>query len=260
MKSYEKLKAIYEDNLSVDLLGEDLNTCVLENDANHIEAYMDHMNFDFLGVEEKGNVVGYIRREELANGKIKNYMRSFLAGDLISDSTPLIDLLEIFHQRDYIFVLEKNRVSKIVTLADLHKQPIRMLVFSFVSLLEMYLTELIEETYPDETWVEKLGVNRVLKAEAMMQQLQQKNEALTLLNSTQLVDKGEIVRNSPELLKQLGFMSKNKCKDFFKKVEYLRNNTAHAQKEIFYDNHELIQIMLELKRVLDSSVFTSEEE
>jgi hypothetical protein len=95
----------------------------------------------------------------------------------------------------------------------------------------------------------------VEKATDMLGQLQQKNEALTLLNSTQLGDKGEVIRNTPDLINSLGFPSKNKCKEFFKNVEYLRNNTAHAQEEIYHSNEELIQIMLELKRVLDTDSY-----
>lgn len=48
----------------------------------------------------------------------------------------MIDLLEIF-SIVIMSLLEANKVKKIVVFADLHKQPIRMLAFSFVPLLEM---------------------------------------------------------------------------------------------------------------------------
>src|SRR5699024_10469729 len=125
-----------------------------------------------------------------------------------------------------------------------------MLTFSLVSLLEMYLTTVIKEIYPNESWKKKLKKNRLEKAQEMLDRRLEKNIALTLLDSTQLCDKGEIIKNTPELIEQLDLKSKNKCTNFFKELEDLRNNTAHSQQVLYHDDKELIRIMLKTKDVL----------
>lgn len=250
-KGYEKLRVIYEKNLSVDLLAEDLYKCKLHDSSTAIKQEMVEKDFDIYGVEDNGKVIGYVLREKLTVGKIEDHYQPFHSEDLVSDSTSLIELLEIFRNKSYLFILERNKVSKIVTFADLQKQPIRMLAFSLISLLEMLLISLIREEYPDETWKEKLSEERLHKAKEMLSVRIEKNEALTLLDNTQLGDKGTIVVKTDKLRKQLGFESKSKGKEFFKNIETLRNNTAHAQEEIYHNSVEFIDIILELDRVLD---------
>ncbi|MGJ7913044.1 hypothetical protein [Neobacillus sp. LXY-1] len=254
IKGYEKLKVIYEKNLNVDLLSEELYTCQPDNHALKIKNEMHQRDFDVYGVEIKGKIAGFILRDELFEGTVEDFYRPFHSEDLISDSTSLIELLEILRDRKYIFILEKNKVSKIVTIADLHKQPIRMLVFSLISLLEMLLISLIKDVFPDDSWKEHLSDERLVKATEMLQKRMEKNEGLSLLDNIQLGDKGTIIRKTPKLMSQLGFESNSKCREFFKHLEVLRNNTAHAQEEIYHDYQELIDIILQIDRVLDFHV------
>ncbi len=256
-KGFEKLRYIFENNLNVGLLSEEIITCSLDDDAYSVRTEMKRQDFDIYGVKDKDRTVGYVKKDELSSGKIKEFVRKFSSEDLISDSTSLVELLDIFQNREYIFILETNKVSKIVTIADLHKQPIRMLAFSLISLLEMYLTSVIREVYPDDSWKDKLKEDRLKKALEILNMRLVKNEALTLLDSTQLSDKGVIVQNTPELLEQLGFLSKNRCKEFFKNLEDLRNNTAHSQEIIYHDNKELIKIMLQIKNILETNTVSN---
>lgn len=250
IEDYEKLRHIFENNLNVGLLSEEIFGCLLTDDSNNVKKKMDKLDFDVFGVENMGEIVGYVKKSELHEESIKDFYREFSSKDLISDSTSLLELLDILQDRDFIFVLKTNEVSKIVTISDLHKQPIRMLTFSLISLLEMYLTTIIKETYPNESWKDKLKENRLKKAQEMLDKRLEKNIALTLLESTQLCDKGEIIKNTPKLIEKLDLKSKNKCANFFKELENLRNNTAHSQQVLYHDDKELIRIMLKTKEVL----------
>lgn len=251
-RGYKKIKHIFENNMNVDLIAEPLSTCSINDDALQVKSKLKTKDFDIFGVEKGGIIAGYVKQSGLSEGKVKDFYIPFSSDNLISDSTSLIELLDLFQYRDYMFILEKNQVNKIVTIADLHKHPIRMLAFSLISLLEMYLTYVISDHYPDSEWKDQLGDTRVKNAEYILNLRLERNEALTLLDSTQLSDKGEIVRNTPALLEQLGFESKNKCAAFFREIEFLRNNTAHSQEVIYHDDRELIRIMLQLSEVLDS--------
>ncbi|WP_157967895.1 hypothetical protein [Paraliobacillus sp. X-1268] len=180
-------------------------------------------------------------------------------GDLISDSTSLTEVLNIIQKKDCVFVLEKDRVTKLVTVADLHKQPIRMLAFSLISILEMSLIELIKGEYQNDDWKDLLSELRVNLANKLFKDRRNKNEALSLIDSIQICDKGTIIEKSDYLRDKLGFSSKQVCKIFFKKVEKLRNNIAHSQEQISLDHKELIEIVLQVKEVLNITLSNSIE-
>lgn len=254
--NFDSLQLIFEKTLNVSLLSEYINTCKVEEDAKKVFEEMQKKDFDVYGVEDRtGKIIGYIEKQDIMNiekGIVKNYYKKFDSEDLLSDSTSLLTLLEVLREKNRLFVLENNSVEKIVTIADLQKQPMRMLIFSFISLLEMQLTSVIKETFPNNAWTELLPENRLEEADNLYKDRLSKNEALSLLDSTQLCDKGTIIKKSETLRKSLGFQSNKKCYRFFKKLEKLRNNTAHSQENIYDDNHELIEMILKIKNMLES--------
>jgi hypothetical protein len=255
IKSYRKLRNIYENNLTVELLSENIKTCEINEDALIVKEEMANNDFDIYGVKRDEKIVGFVIREDITReGTINEFVKWFSSEELISDSTSLIELLDILQEREFIFILEKNRVSRIVTVADLQKHPIRMLTFSLISLLEMYLIEVIKEFYPYDSWTDKLTESRLNKAKELLAERLEKNEALTWLDNLQLGDKGTIIRKTPEIVEKLGFESNIQCKKFFKNIEELRNNTAHSQEKIYHDYKEFIHILLQIQTVLSTSL------
>lgn len=229
VSSYKNLRSLYEQNITVNSISETMDTCNLNDEAEIIKRMMDAKDYDILGVEENGIVIGYVVRNELKEGICKKYYRSFSPTELVSESTPLIDTLFIFKETERIFVLEGNRVTKVVTLADLQKPPIRMLLFGLISLLEMHLYRIIKDYFPDDTWKEHLSTNRIKFAEELFSVRKSRNEAIQLSDCLQICDKRDIVLNESPLRELLGIESKSKGKYFFNKLESLRNNLAHSQ-------------------------------
>ncbi|MDE5414194.1 hypothetical protein [Alkalihalobacterium chitinilyticum] len=249
-KSLETLREIYSDNLSVPLIAEELFACPLDGDALEVKQNMEEADFDYYGVENNGKIIGYIVRSELKDGLISNYVHPFEMEDLISESTSLIELLQIFKDKNPVFVLEKNQVKKLLTLADLQKQPIRMLVFGLISLLEMNLLDLIKKSYPDNGWTQCLSEGRIEKAFEVYEKRKQKNEGLGLIECIQLSDKGTIIRKTPQLLNQLEFQSKKEVDRFFSSIEELRNNTAHSQEYVYDDFNDFLDSINRIEKLL----------
>ncbi|ULT54425.1 hypothetical protein L1999_14700 [Neobacillus drentensis] len=229
VSSYQNLRSLYEQNITVNSIAEHLDTCKLHDDANAIKQMMVTKDFDILGVEENGIVIGYVVREELREGTCKESYRRFSPTELVSESTSLLQTLFIFKEIERIFILEGNRITKVVTLADLQKQPIRMLLFGLISLLEMHLYRIINDYFPNDTWKHHLNSNRIKFAEDLYALRKSKNEAIQLSDCLQICDKRDIVLNEDSLREQLGIENKTKGKQFFKKLEELRNNLAHSQ-------------------------------
>ena len=83
--------------------------------------------------------------QRLGDGTCNDHGRWIEPTEIVSSTTPLIDLLPIMKNRDHLFVLDGARLESIVTSADLQKPPIGMLLFGLVSLLDMFLLALVEE-------------------------------------------------------------------------------------------------------------------
>ncbi|WP_445486849.1 hypothetical protein [Niallia sp. 03133] len=252
-KSLDTLREIYSNNLSVALIAEELLACAPEDNAISIKLHLEKLDFDFYGVERQGKIIGYIIQSELRDGLISDYMHPFKMEEIVSDSTSLIEVLEILRDKHPVFVLERNQIKKLITVADLQKQPIRMLVFGLISMLEMNLVELIKQNYAHEQWKACLNENRIQKAIEIFRMRKNKNEGLGLIDCLQLSDKGEIILKTPSLLDMLGFRSKTEVKQFFKAIEELRNNTAHSQEYVYEDFTDFLDIITRMEKML--SVF-----
>lgn len=229
VSSYKNLRSLYEQNITVNSISETMDTCNLHDDAEMIQSMMVIKDYDVLGVEENGIVIGYVVRNELKEGSCKEYYRSFSPTELVSESTPLIDTLFFLKEIDRIFILEGNRVTKVVTLADLQKPPIRMLLFGLISLLEMHLYRIINHYFPEDTWKTHLSTNRINLAEELFSLRKSQNEAIQLSDCLQICDKRDIVLNEKPLRERLGIETKSKGNHYFKQLEKLRNNLAHSQ-------------------------------
>jgi hypothetical protein len=229
VSTYKSLRSLFEKNITVNSISEVLATCNVGDPAEQVRDQMASKDYDVIGVEENGMVIGYVLRDDLREGSCKEYFRSFSPSDLVSDSTPLLQTLFIFKNTERLFVIEGNRITKVVTLADLQKPPIRMLLFGVISLVEMHLYQIIRDYFKEDSWKMHLSEKRIQQSEELFLQRKARNEGIELSDCLQLCDKRDIVLNEQPLRKHLGIESKSKGKDFFKKLENLRNNLAHSQ-------------------------------
>jgi hypothetical protein len=229
VSTYRSLRSLFEKNITVNSISEVLATCNVNDQAKQIRDQMVSKDYDVIGVEENGWVIGYVLRDDLREGTCKDHFHSFSPSDLVSDSTPLLQTLFIFKDTDRLFIIEGNRITKVVTLADLQKPPIRMLLFGVISLVEMHLYRIIRVYFEGEGWKSHLSDKRIQQTEELFLQRKARNEGIELSDCLQLCDKRDIVLGEQPLRELLGIESKSKGKDFFKKLEILRNNLAHSQ-------------------------------
>ena len=99
---------------------------------------MEKRNFDVMGLLDGERISRYVSRKLLGVGTCHDHGRGIEPTEIVSSTTPLIDLLPLMKNRDHLFVLEGARLESIVTAADLQKPPVRMLLFGLVSLLDVF--------------------------------------------------------------------------------------------------------------------------
>ncbi|WP_375090976.1 hypothetical protein ACDZ29_12880 [Peribacillus sp. RS7] len=252
--SYLSLKTLYEENITVKSIAQELEFCHTNDLALDIRKALEKKNFDILAVQDQGEIIGYIEREELGEGSISEYLRNFSPREMVSDSTPLIQLLHIFKNKTRVFVLENNSIKKLITHADLQKPPIRMLIFGYITLLEMRMSDIIMDRFGDGSWHPMISEDRLEKATELYRRRIDKNEDINLIECLQISDKFDIIHKDEELKCFFQIPSKSKGKKDANAIRKLRDKISHAN-ELGLDMSwmEIIEVVESCGQLLEIS-------
>lgn len=232
---FESLKSIFIDSVTAKAICEPLHACRLRDHADDVRRVLIELDFDSAGViDDNEKVVGYINRDELMSGYIHEQISEVNVGLLISDSTPIADIVHELKKRKTLFVNYGSNISYIITRADLNKPPVRIFIFGMISLLEMHLNYWVSHFCPEDKWERTILPERIDSAHQKLQEAKKNSEntELTLVSYLQFCDKKELLRDSPEFLSELD-VTKTQLKDYLRWVEGIRNDIAHSQNSIF---------------------------
>jgi hypothetical protein len=260
VSKYHALKNLYESNMTVDSIAEVLAACGIHDDAEGVRKQLEERNYDVIGVREGCEVIGFVEKADLGAGLVADYVKPFQTRDILTNSTPLIQFLHIFKDRNRIFVLEQNKVNKLITSADLQKPPIRILIFGYITLLEMNLGELISQQFPDHSWNKLISEGRLQLADDLYHKRLDKNEDISLVECLQISDKLEIIKNDDTLFQRFGMASKSQWKRTSGMIRDLRDRIAHSNElGISMTWAEIIGILESCEHVLQVSEALLEE-
>jgi hypothetical protein len=229
-----ELRNLFEDGITAKAILEPLQSCPSEANAIEVARLLHDRDFDVAGVQDEagGEVIGFVFRDSLKAGIVRSHLQKMTSEHLLSDSTPLANLMPIFRTREHAFVLVGQHVSGIITRADLSKPPVRVYLFGLISLLEMHLAYWVEISYPDDSWRERLSGARLAKAEELLANRQTRRQQTNLVDCLQFCDKRDLVLANTDLRNSLGLGRKNAAKKFLVKAEKLRDLLAHSQKDL----------------------------
>lgn len=227
---FDALKKLFIENITALCMYEPLLCCPSNSSSLLAKDALIKRDFDIAGVKSdiNGPVIGYVKTNELGGDTFKNYVRKIEISNVVSDSTPLANIINLFNDNEFVFVLSGNQINGIITKADINKPPVRIYLFGMVSLLEMHLNLWISHHYPNETWQGLIKEDRVTKAEDVFEKRKGDNQELSLLECIQLCDKKEILKNSDNFLETFDF-SKKEFQNFINRAEKIRNELAHSQ-------------------------------
>lgn len=177
--------------------------------------------------------------------KSTDSIRLLHESEVISESTPLLDVIDILCNKNQVFVKVKRNVTHLVTRSDLDTIPVRIWLFGMISIFEFELKEKINQL--SIKWEKKLSSDRLAKAEKLFALKQSKNEEISLLGCIQLVDIGTIVSKSWEHFNDYfpSEYSKKNIQSSFNRIKTLRDALAHVQKLCLEwpEIHNLMQII-----------------
>jgi hypothetical protein len=254
---FGELRALFEDGITVAAICEEIQSCLRGDDAETAREFLRQLDFDVAGVQDEhdGPVTGYVLREELGPGRIGDFTQSLTPRDLISDSTPLADLLNLLRDRDHAFVLRRSDVAGIVNRADLNKPPVRIFLFGLISMFEMHVGSWCQKFYPNDSWKTALTNGRLEKAIDLRTLRTQKNQDTGLFDCLQFSDKCELLLRNEELTGHFEISSKAKARTTFSKAQDLRNSLAHSASDITNgsDWESVIDLVGEVERIVQRS-------
>lgn len=251
--TFSELQDVFIENITTKFICEPLACCKLEDNPFEVKGTLERLDFDILGViDQNQSKLGFILKNELQEN-IQNVLKPFSLENIISESTPLAELIEILKENDYAFVLKRNKIESIVTRADINKPIVRIYIFGIISLFELHLNYWINKNSDGENWKEKINIERVEIAKTIYDKRKGNNMQLTLLECIQICDKRDILKNTTVFLEIFHF-SKARFQRILKDVEKIRNELAHSQVSIidnlkwetFVDTIQEVKSFLEL--------------
>lgn len=198
-----------------------------------------------------GQVQGYIKQQDLKGEVCGDSMRFYTLDQVIRGTANLSDVIHILTRHDFCFVNILGEVTGVITRDDINKPQVRMWLFGLVTMIETALTELIDKTYPAESWKQVISKGRLEKTQAMWHERQRRNHHCQLIDCLQFSDKAGIVITDKNALSVLGFKTGKQAKKVIKEMESLRNHLAHAQDIVAHDWPQIARLV---NRLIEKSL------
>lgn len=229
---FESLHKIFLEHAKLLSLLEPVLCCKATDSASDAKYALELRDFDVTCVvNDEGVIVGQIERKNLNQGLVIEYTMKIEEEQKIDENTSLVHLLTILEKSEFKYVTRNNQIIGIITRSDLNKPIPRTYLFGVVSLVELHINFWINHYHPNDIWLQALNEDRKSKVQETIALRRGSSDYLAVVECTQLCDKKEILRNTPEFLAKFGF-SKTNFKTFLEKLEIVRNEIAHSQSSI----------------------------
>lgn len=215
--------------LRVENLAVALRCCDVSDDGLRVRNKMVSANFDVLGLRDGDTVIGYVTKRDLSAGTCREFACTIADDERISGDVALIDVLERFVDRPYLFVEQSGVVTGILSRADLRNPPVRVMLYMLVEAVEEYTNALVRGFYPNDRFLDVLDGNGKDKARLNLTQRRRRSEDLDMTDCLRLSDKMTVLSEVDGLRRTLGFDGKPAWRDFFKRVDDLRQHFARLQ-------------------------------
>jgi hypothetical protein len=233
--AYKTLEEIFTNQITV--LNIAVPTSVLEPEAAKESCLTNNYNTHL--VQQTGNedLQVYINKS--------NIIRPLSDSEVISESTPISEVLESLCIKEQLFVKVKRDIAYIVSRSDLDTIPVRIWLYGMISIFEIELKAKVNQL--NFNWEKKLSNERMQKARELYNLKKSKNEEIDLLGCIQLADLGTIIFKTWEQF-DVFFPynhSRSRIRSYLIKINLIRDALAHGQKLMMEwpEIHNLIKLI-----------------
>lgn len=170
---------------------------------------------------------------DLANKKITRD-DEVKSDDIISSTTPLRILPSLLAKRNYYLVMEDANITKIVTIADINKLPMRTYLYILFDRFDLMITEYIKNKIKNDDWMKYLPETR---QEAIVQNHRRnitQNLDTIILECASFADKAIVVESEKlSAIKSSPYESLECCVSY---VQAFRKNLSADKNLLGYFN------------------------
>ncbi len=238
-------------------IAEPLKLCSDLAFSEHIAPLLRDLDFDIAGVRTSENspVLGFVQRTDLTSGRVQDHLQVIDEPRIVAPTTALPVLLDRLSETSFIFVRSKNRITGILTLADLNKPIVRTYFFGLISLLEIHLGYWARTEYPDDEWQVAISKKRLAATIDKQKECLRRGQSLSLFQCLDFGDKKALISKSKKLRQLLSLKSRNKAEDLLSNAESLRNTLAHSQYDLVGGGswHSLIALVQSIESIISLS-------
>jgi hypothetical protein len=192
--------------------------------GSEIEAEMvskANPDFSIIPIKRKGKLDGYFERDT-------HITREIALSDLLSDGTSLLDLVEIFEERQFCFILSHRQIAGYVHFSDLNHHLVKLTFYVILEALERKLLNAIQREDAKEYLSRNLDPDRF---EQIVRQYKRHGDAARNLFS---------YLNISDIL-QLAVKTRNLRmeSDTIRAAKRFRNGAAHPSLNLVGNYHEV---------------------
>jgi hypothetical protein len=161
------------------------------------------------------------------------------AEQIIDGGSPISVMVHVLTRHEHAFVRTSGHITGVLSREDLEKPIGRMWLFGIVTLVEFDFIRRIRARWPDQSWTALVSAGRLDKARELQEERRRRGHHADLLDCLQLADKGSILIQDPEVLRDWGYRSKQSAKAALQDIQSLRNHLAHSQAIVAHHWHQI---------------------
>ena len=202
------------------------------NEAQALSLLKSNPSYDLIPILTNGGATLYLERGQ-KNSKQVNIR------DLVSEATPILDLVDILTSQKFCFVLSNRTIAGLVHFSDLNNHLVKLPFFVILEALEQHLLGKVGPSIDENSIKEIFGQDKFDELEFKMQRLKKHRADLDWVNllSFKLV---------VEAACHLGLVTLQVQE--VRLVSEVRNLVAHADRT-FVEKHSDISRLSETKRL-----------
>jgi uncharacterized protein YciU (UPF0263 family) len=195
--------------------------------------WLESEGFDVAPVIDGETVVGYAELEDLqdatADDQIGEHTNPVTLEEIISTDATFDEVLSALYEAPFYFLGGRNRLTGILTRADLNTSPAMIHLFDRITLLEERFRDLICDEAPD--WKDRVPldpdiVDGIVERHA---DARRSNIELDEIHYAQFSTLATIISNIEACWDACGFSSDHRASSQLDDLTKLRNSVAHSQ-------------------------------
>lgn len=204
-------------------------------DATVVETidWLEMKGFDVTPVIDGEKVSGYVKLEYLRDAapddRIANHTKPVTLEEIISTDATFGELLSALYDAPFYFLGGRNRLTGILTRADLNTSPAMIHLFDRITLLEDHFRTLIIDVAPDWKDQVPLDPNVVEDIEQRHADARRSNIDLGEIHYAQFSTLATIISSIKACWDVCGFSSDHRASSQLDDLTQLRNSVAHSQ-------------------------------